>query len=91
MSAPAEWKTLRWKRIEAGEYESLDGRFHVLQTWDRLYGEHWQLTDGNVEDYYKAQTACESLKHAKHVAELIVNRESGVYEKPQIKLSENSF
>lgn len=84
-----EWKTLQWKRIEAGEYESADGRFHVLQCWNRLYGEHWELTDNTVQDYYKARTACDSLKHAKHVAELTINRENGVHEKPSMSLTED--
>lgn len=83
------WKTLEWKRLDAGEYESADGRFYVLQTWDRLYGKHWCLQDRNVEDYYKSQTACDSLKHAKHVAELTINRENGVYEKPPIHLTDD--
>ena len=81
------WKTLEWKRLDAGEYLSTDGRFYILKTWDRLYGNHWSLRDRNVEDYYKSKTVCDSLKHAKHVAETIINREQGVYEKPPIHLT----
>lgn len=44
---------IKWKRIEAGEYESEDGRFYILKTWDRIYGNHWQLLDKNATDYYK--------------------------------------
>ena len=89
MSDP-KWTTLEWKRIEAGEYESADGRFHIFKTWDRLYGNHWELQDSNVEDSYKAKTACDSLNHAKHVAEVTVNRENGVYEKPPILITNDT-
>lgn len=83
------WKTLEWKRLDAGEYESTDGRFYILKTWDRLYGNHWCLQDRNVEDYYKSQSACDSLRHAKYIAELTINRENGVYEKPPIRLTDD--
>ena len=85
---PKAWKTLEWKKLDAGEYESSDGRFYILKTWDRLNGNHWQLSDNTVEDYYKSHTACDSLKHAKHVAELTINREHGIFEKPPIKLTD---
>ena len=85
------WKSLEWKKLDAGEYESRDGRFYILKTWDRLNGDHWQLTDNTVEDYYKSHTACDSLKHAKHVAELTINREQGIFEKPPIKLTDDTL
>lgn len=44
---------IKWKRIEAGEYESEDNRFHITKTWDRIYGDHWRLLDRNADDYYK--------------------------------------
>lgn len=44
---------IKWKRIEAGEYTSEDGRFTILKTWDRIYGNHWQLHDAYEDDYYK--------------------------------------
>lgn len=80
---------LRWKRLEAGEYDSTDGRFNICKTWDRLYGNHWRLTDHNIKDYYKAQTACESLKHAKHVAETRVRQEKGLLQKSTFVLTED--
>ena len=83
------WKALEWKKLDAGEYESKDGRFYILKTWDRLYGNHWQLTDNTVKDYYKSHTACDSLKHAKHVAELTINQEQGIFEKPPIHLTDD--
>lgn len=89
MSDP-KWTTLEWKRIEAGEYESADGRFHIFKTWDRLYGNHWELQDSNVKEWYKSKTSCDSLKHAKHVAEVTVNRENGVYEKPPILITNDT-
>lgn len=73
-----------WKRIEAGEYESLDGRFYILRSWDRLYGNHWDLMDHTVKDYYKSITHCDSLKHAKYVAQCIIDRENGKYPVPVI-------
>lgn len=85
------WQSVEWRRIEAGEYESSDGRFYILKAWDRLYGNHWSLRDRNEEDWYKSQTACDSLKHAKYVAELTVNRERGVYQKPPITLTDDMF
>ncbi len=80
---------VQWKRIEAGEYDSLDGRFNVCKTWDRLYGNHWCLTDHNIKDYYKARTACESLKHAKHVAEMRVQQEKGILQKSTFALTDD--
>jgi len=80
---------LEWKRVEAGEYDSADGRFNICKTWDRLYGNHWRLTDHNIKDYYKAQTACESLKHAKHIAETRVQKEKGLLPKTTFKLTED--
>lgn len=84
-----EWITINWKKLDAGEYESTDGRFYIIKTWDRLYGNHWQLSDRNEKDYYKGLTACDSLKHAKHVAELTINYEHGIYEKPPIQLTDD--
>lgn len=62
---------IEWKRIEAGEYESKDGRFHILKTWDRIYGNHWQLLDRNANDYYKALYHEFSLLDCKLKAEAI--------------------
>lgn len=36
---------IEWEKIEAGEYKSRDGRFKILKTWDRIYGNHWCLMD----------------------------------------------
>lgn len=44
---------LKWKKLDAGEYESLDGRFYILKCWDRMYGNHWELHDRNESDWYK--------------------------------------
>ena len=43
---------IKWKKIEAGEYMSEDGRFQILKTWDRIYGNHWRLRDINDPNYY---------------------------------------
>lgn len=44
---------IKWKKLDAGEYESSDGRFYILKSWDRIYGNHWQLWDRSVPDKYK--------------------------------------
>ena len=67
---------IAWKRIEAGEYESEDGRFHVLKTWDRIYGNHWQLLDRTAPDLYKGTYDEKSLLECKLKAEGIVNSET---------------
>lgn len=67
-----------WRRLDAGEYETEDKRFYILKKWDRLYGNHWELTDYSIDDYYKRiVTRCDTLKHAMHIAELVVLSESG--------------
>ena len=44
---------IKWKRIEAGEYESEDERFHIEKAWNRIYGNHWELWDREEPDCYK--------------------------------------
>ena len=66
---------LKWVKKEAGEYESFMGRFHVLKTWDRIYGDHWQLRDRNEEDYYKGLYHQNTLMECKLMAEAILERE----------------
>lgn len=44
---------IKWKRIEAGEYKSEDGRFRIIKTWDRIYGDQWLLFERNADDHYK--------------------------------------
>ena len=55
---------IKWKKIEAGEYKSEDGRFYIFKTWNRIYGDHWLLRDRNADDYYKG------LYHEKNIARL---------------------
>lgn len=62
---------IKWKKIEAGEYESEDGRFHILKTWDRIYGNHWQLHDSNESDYYKGLYHENTLLDCKLKAETV--------------------
>jgi hypothetical protein len=64
---------IAWKRIEAGEYESEDGRFHILKTWNRIYGNHWQLQDKNEPDYYKSLYDEQTLLDCKMKAETIAD------------------
>ncbi len=62
---------IRWKRLEAGEYESEDGRFYVIRSYDRIYGEHWILRDKKEENYFKGQYHETTLRDCKAVAEVI--------------------
>ena len=66
---------IKWKRIEAGEYESEDERFTILKTWNRIYGNHWQLCDRNERDHYKGLYQEYTLLDCKLKAEIIVDSE----------------
>ncbi len=61
---------IAWKKIEAGEYESEDGRFHIIKSYDRIYGNHWELHDRNEPDYYKGQYHENTLFDCKMKAEV---------------------
>lgn len=69
---------IEWKRIEAGEYTSKDGRFHILKTWDRVYGNHWQLRDAYENNYYKGLYYESSLLDCKLKAEAVTETKSEV-------------
>ena len=62
---------ISWKKIEAGHYESDDGRFNILKCYDNLFGNHWQLHDCFIKDYYKACFHEYSLKDCKAKAETL--------------------
>lgn len=66
---------IAWRRIEAGEYESEDGRFHISKTWDRIYGDHWKLFDSSEPDRYKGTYDEKTLLECKLRAEIIVSEE----------------
>lgn len=34
-----------WKRLEVDHYKSGDERFEIMQTYDRIYGDHWVLSN----------------------------------------------
>lgn len=63
---------IKWNKVEAGEYRSDDNRFHIIKTWDRIYGNHWQLHDGNSTDYYKGLYQEQTLLDCKLKAEVLV-------------------
>ena len=44
---------IKWRKEEAGSYISEDGRFRIIKTWNRVYGNHWQMRDTKEPDYYK--------------------------------------
>lgn len=67
-----EKNMIAWKKIEAGEYQSLDNRFYILKTYNRFYGNHWVLFDRNEKDYYKSQHDENSLLDCKLKAEALL-------------------
>lgn len=64
---------LKWKKIEAGEYTDTTKRFHILKTWNRIYGNHWQLRDRNEPDYYKSIYNEQTLMECKLKAEALIS------------------
>lgn len=56
---------IRWLREEAGSYHSEDGRFDVINVYDRMLGSHWRLWDRKTNRTYEK----DSLKECKWVAE----------------------
>ena len=66
---------LKWEKIAAGEYESSDGRFYITKSWDRIYGNHWELQDKNVFDKYKGLYYENTLLACKVRAENIIEGE----------------
>ena len=67
---------IQWIKIEAGEYESNDGRFYIVKTWDRYNGNHWDLYDKNNPEYFKGLFHEQTLNDCKLKAEIIVNNVS---------------
>ena len=66
---------IKWKRLASGEYESQDKRFYILQSYDRIYGNHWVLRDKNIADYYKQQYHENTLKDCKIKAETLLENQ----------------
>ena len=64
---------IKWEKIEAGEYRSSDERFHIVKTWNRIYGNHWQLHDLNEPEYYKGLYHENTLLGCKLKAEALDN------------------
>ena len=62
---------IKWKRLEAGEYESEDKRFYILQTYDRIYGDHWVLYDNHELNRYKGKYDERTLRECKAKAEVL--------------------
>lgn len=56
---------LKWIREEAGSYHSEDGRFDIINVYDRLLGNHWRLWDRRTNHTYEKDT----LKECKWVVE----------------------
>ena len=66
---------IEWVRSEPGAYEDVSGRFTIMKTYDRVYGNHWQLHDRNEPNYYKGLYDETSLRDCKLKAEAILNWE----------------
>lgn len=64
---------IRWRKLEAGHYESVDGRFDILASYSRLYGNHWVLQDSYEKDYYKGQYHECTLRDCKLKAETLAD------------------
>lgn len=62
---------IKWNKIEAGYYESDDGRFYIIKTYNRIYGNHWQLHDRDIPDYYKGLYLERTLLDCKLKAETL--------------------
>lgn len=58
-------KEIKWKRLDAGEYESSDERFYIIKCWDRIFYNHWQLSDRTTG----MEFARDTLKDCKLVAQ----------------------
>lgn len=56
---------IKWLREGAGSYHSEDGRFDIINVYDRLLGNHWRLWDRRTNQTYEKDT----LKECKWVAE----------------------
>lgn len=56
---------ITWVREDAGSYHSEDGRFDILNVYDRMLGNHWQLWDQKTNQTYEKST----LKECKWVVE----------------------
>ena len=67
---------IKWVRIEAGEYKDEKDRFHIIKTWNRVYGNHWQLYDNQEENYYRGIYPEKTLLDCKLKAEAIVGKEA---------------
>lgn len=77
---------LKWIKISAGEYKSENGRWHIVTAYDRVYGDHWRLTDLNDDrNKYFEQT----LKECKRIANLTEAKENGTY-KPKFVIPDNA-
>ena len=61
-----------WVRVGLGEYRSRDGRFLILKTCDREYGNLWILQDMYEPDCSKGRYQAFSYNGCKVAAERIV-------------------
>lgn len=63
---------LNWRKVEAGHYESTDGRFDIMKSYDCVFGNHWELHDSFEKDWYKSRYHEYSLKECQAKAETLV-------------------
>lgn len=79
---------IKWKKIEAGDYEDENGRFKILKTWDRIYGNHWILYDRNYSDFRNGQYHEDTLLDCKLRAETVFNNGKKIADIVMNKISE---
>ena len=67
---------IKWKRVEAGAYISIDRRFQIHASWDRIYKDHWKLYDTqDKENPYRPVAHLKTLQKCKNMAEAILKNE----------------
>ena len=60
---------IKWTKLDSGEYESKDERFHIERKYVRGEGNIWILTDTDIDDYFKSMFHEKTLLDCKMRAE----------------------
>lgn len=64
---------IKWKKIQAGEYESEDGMFYILKKHNRLIGNYWELRDRTDLSYFQGFYYENTFRDCKSKAEALHN------------------
>lgn len=77
---------MKTRKVEAGEYESTDGRFRFVRNYQR-HGDTWTVTDTTGAESFRGykgrmghRAVCDTLAEAKDRAEGVVEREASIAE-----------